>query len=113
MVEPRERRPGRHARETFLHQDDIHAHIVFGDDVRETPLVDIEPFAIAFEPHPAVQHEARELVARGIGKRRRGVEHAADFRRVDAEQTHAAERRDVNGIAIDHGADEHERRSLA
>jgi len=60
-----------------------------------------------------MQHEARKLVARRVRERRRRVEHAADFRRVDAEQTHAAEHRDVDGVAIDHGADEHERRSIA
>ena len=57
-----------------------------------------------------MEHEARELVARRVGKRRRRVEHPADFWRVDAEQTNAAELRDVDRVAIDHGADQHELR---
>jgi hypothetical protein len=49
-----------------------------------------------------VKDERREALARFASKRRRGVEPAAKLRRIDSEQPHATDGRDVDRIAIDY-----------
>ncbi len=112
LVEPCQRHPRRDARQALAHHDHVRADTVFGDDIREPPLVDIEALAVALEPDPPPQHQPGQLVARRQRKRRRRVEHAADLRRVDAEQPDAAEPGDINRVAVDDRAHHHELRSL-
>jgi hypothetical protein len=106
LIQPRKRHARRHASESFAHQHDVDAHIVLGDDVRKPPPVRVHPFAVALETHPAVQHKRRKLVARGKCKRRSRVEDPADLRRVDSEQPHTTECRDVDRVAVDDRANE-------
>jgi hypothetical protein len=112
LIEPREPEPRGDARESLTHQHHVRAHIVAGHHVGEPPVVDVEPFAVAFEPHKSMEHQTREPVTRGIREGRGRVEDAADLRRVDPEQTHAPEPRDINRVAIEHGAHKHELGSL-
>ena len=60
-----------------------------------------------------MQHKAGQLVAGGKRERRRGVEAPANLRRVDPEQAHPPERRDVDRVAIEDRANEHGIRSVA
>jgi hypothetical protein len=70
-------------------------------------FIRIDLVAVRFEPHPPVQHEICQPVARGAGKWRGGIESAADLRRVDAQQPDATERDDVDGVAVDDGTHQH------
>jgi hypothetical protein len=112
LVEPREAHARAHARQPFTHQHDIRADVVFRHHVRQPPPVDVEPRAVAFEPHEATEHEARQPVARRMGKGRGRVEHAADLGRVNPEQPHAPDHGHVNRVAVEHGTHEHEFRSV-
>jgi len=113
LLEPREPDACRNAREPFPHEHDIRADTVLGDHVGQPPFVHVETLSVAFQPHPAMKHQAGECVARGIRERRRGVEHAPYLRRVDAKQPYAAERGDVDRVAVEDGANEHELGSVA
>jgi len=108
LVQAHERHARRDARKPFAHQHDVRAHVVFGDDVGETAFVHVGPFAVALEADPAVQHERRQPIARCIREGRRRVEDAADFRRVDAKQPHAAVHADVDRVAVDDVPHEHQ-----
>ena len=59
-----------------------------------------------------MQHEAGQFVSSGIRERRRRVEAPANLRRVDPEQSNPPERRDVDGVAIKDGANQHGIRSI-
>ena len=113
LVKPREPHARDHARQSLAHQHHVHADIVFRDDVGETPLVHVEALLVAFEPHPAMEHEARKPVAGGDREGRGGVEAAADLRRIDPEQPHAPQRGHVDRVAVEHRAHEHEFGSLS
>jgi len=108
LVEPRERHPRRDARQAFTHKNHVRADAILGHDVRQPALVDVETLAVALEPDPPPQHQPRELVPRGIRKRRRGVEDTAEFRRVDTEQPHPPKPRHVDRVAVDDRAHQHE-----
>jgi hypothetical protein len=69
------------------------------------PIVGVERGAVLLEANPAVKDERDEALARFDPERRGRVEAASDLRRVDAEQAHAADGRDVDGVAVDDGAD--------
>jgi Uma2 family endonuclease len=111
LAEACERRPRRHTRQTFAHKHYVGAHTVFTQDVGETALVRIDLVALRFEAHPPVQHEIGQLVARDPGKRRGGIEPAADLRSVDAQQPHTPNCDDVDGVAVDDGSHQHGIRS--
>jgi hypothetical protein len=64
-------------------------------------IIGVARGALLLEPHPAVKHEGGETIARLAAERGGRVEPAPDFRRVDAEQPHAADRRDVDRVAVD------------
>ena len=95
------------AREPFAHEGGVHELTVLGDHVGEVAVVDVDGGAFLFEPHPAMEHQLRQPLARFAAERRGRVEAAADLRRVDAEQPHAAERRHVDRVAVDDRADQH------
>ncbi len=80
---------------------------VFGEHVGEVTTVDVERRAFLFQAHPPMQHQLREPVASFASERRGGVVTAANLRRVDAQQPHTADRGDVDGVAVDDGANEH------
>ncbi len=108
LVETRERHTRRDPRQALANHHHIRADAVFGDDIRQTPLIDVDAIAgaVALETHPAMQEHAGELVARGIRKRRRRVEALTDLRRIDSKQADAAHRRDIDRVAVDDGADQ-------
>jgi hypothetical protein len=108
LVEPREPHARADARQPLAHQHDIRADAVFRHHVGQPALVHVEPLAVAFEPHKAAEHEARQLVAGRIRERRRRVEHAADLGSVDAKQPHAPQGGHVDRVAVKDGANEHE-----
>ena len=66
-------------------------------------FVRVDMVAVHFETHPPAQHELGQLVASGASKRRRCIEPAADLRSVDAQQPHAPDRHDVDGVSVDDG----------
>ena len=70
-------------------------------------MVDVARRAFVFEPDPSVQHQRGQAVARFAAERRRRVEAAAELRRVDAEQPHAADGRHVDRVAVDDRSHEH------
>jgi hypothetical protein len=55
-----------------------------------------------------MQNQLPQAIARFAAERRGGVEAAADLRRVDAEQPHAADRRHVDRVAVDDRAHHHQ-----
>jgi len=63
------------------------------------------------EAHPALRDESREPLLRLDGKRRRRLQSAADFRRVDAEQPNAADASGVDRVAVDNVAHQDRRRA--
>jgi len=69
-------------------------------------FVRVKLIALRLQTNPSMQHEFGQPVARRTRKRRRGVEPAADLRSVDPEQPDAPDRRDVDGVAVDDGANE-------
>jgi hypothetical protein len=107
LVQTHERHARGDAGETLAHQHDVGADTVPRDHIGEPALIDVEAFAVALEPHPAMQHEAGQLVAGGKRKGRGRVEASAHLRSIDPEQADAPKRRDVDRVAIDDSANEH------
>jgi len=76
------------------------------------PVVGIERRALLLETNPSMQDERRQPIARFAAERCGGVEPMADFRRIDPQQPHAAERGDVDRVAVNDGAHQHGFRSF-
>jgi hypothetical protein len=102
FVESHERRTRGDASQPLAHEHRIHAHAIAGDDIRGAPSA-IRAIAVVFEPHPPLQHESGQPVARRI--RKRGC-------RLDAEQLYSAELRDVDRVAVNYCANENRFRAL-
>jgi hypothetical protein len=75
--------------------------------------VGVAAVVLDLEPHPSVQDEFGEPVARRPGKRRGGIEPASYLRGVDPEQPDASEPGDVYRVAVEDGADEHRVRTMS
>ena len=107
LVESREREPGGDAREAVAHERGVHEEAVLAHHVCKMPVVRVHGRAFVLEAHPATEDHRGEPVARLASERRGGVEAMTDFRRVDAEQAHAADGRHVDGVTVDHSCDDH------
>ena len=107
FIEPRERHPRTDAGEPIADQRGVHEHAVLAHDVREMAVVDVERGTFLLETHPVPQDERGKpfaCLAREGGRR---VEAVADLGGVDTEQPHATDSRDINRVAVDHGANQH------
>jgi len=100
FVESCQRRAGDHAREAVAHHLGVDEHAVFTKHVRESPAIAIEGLAVLLEPHPAMEDQLFQTIARFLRERRRGIEASTEFRRIDAEQPDAAELRDGDRVAV-------------
>ena len=58
-----------------------------------------------------MEDQLRQALPGFAAKRRRRIEAAPNFRRIDAEQTHAADSCDVDGVAVNHRPNQHRRRA--
>jgi hypothetical protein len=105
LRQARERRSRRDARQSFAHEHGVHQHAVLGDDIRRPTRAHVG--AVAFETHPAIEHERGESIPRFARKRHRRTRSASERRRGDAGETHVADRDDVDRVAGDHAAHEH------
>jgi hypothetical protein len=71
------------------------------------PAIYVETVALDLEPYPAAQDELGEPIARGPRKRSGRVEAATHLGGVDAQEAHASDAHDVNGVAVEDRANEH------
>ncbi len=78
---------------------------VVSDDVGELSPVAICLWAFQFEPNVAANQKGRQMVARLRCKRSRCVEPKSQFRSVDAEEAHAPDAGDDDGVSVNHVLD--------
>lgn len=107
LLNPGQRQPRADPCETFAHQQGIHELAVFGVHIRQVPVVRVERWTILLQSNPSMQEQGGETVASLAPKRCTGLEPAAEFWRVDAEQAHPPNGSNVNGVAIDDESDQH------
>ena len=81
------------------------------EGVGEQPPVAVLALAPVAQPHRAARarDQGDEALARGEGERLRRAAVAAELRRVDADQAHAAAAFDLEGVAVEDVADAHAR----
>ena len=78
---------------------------VVSNDVGELSTVAICSWALQFEPNVAANQKGRQMVARLRCKGSGCVEPKSQFRSVDAEEAHAANASDDDGVSINHVLD--------
>jgi hypothetical protein len=103
LVETRNRRPRRDTGQAFAHEHRVCADAVFAQHIGQMTLIRIDLGAVCLETHPSPQHEIRQPISRGAGKRRRRIESTANFRSVDAQQPDTPHSDDVDGVSVDDG----------
>ena len=107
FLDSTQRQPRADPCETVADQHGVHELAVFRVHVRQVPIVGVECRTILLESHPSMEEQRGETIASLAPKRCIGLEPAAEFRRVDAEQAHSPDGGNVNGVAVDDGSDQH------
>lgn len=91
---------GRHPGKPITDQPRVDEFSGVEEHIGKASPVVVASGAVTFEANPSAQHERLQPVTRFQCERRRSLKAAAHLRRVDAEQAHAADARDIDRVTV-------------